>query len=883
MRFSISAGLTAALLLPALAVPIAAKAEKPFDFATTPGKLPKTVIPSAYRIALKPDLTALTFTATEEVDITVARPTDTVMLNEIALAFKDVALKGEDGAKATVTPDEKAQTATLHFPHPLSAGQHTLTIVYSGPIPETPAGLYYNDYDVAGAHKRMLVTQFESTDARRMFPGWDEPAFKATYSLTVTVPANFRAIANMPVAREEPAGTDMKTVTFGTTPKMSSYLLALVAGELDRIDQTAAQTDIGVVAVAGKAEQGRYGLEDASKILPYYNDYFGVKYPLPKLDLIAIPGNFAAGAMENWGAITYIDNDLLFDPATSSEGTRQAIFSVIAHEMAHQWSGDLVTMAWWDNIWLNEGFASWMDSKASDHFNPDWHVWLRAHADTEVAMAVDARRTTHPIQRVIKDESEADSAFDRITYLKGQAFIRMMETYLGEETFRDGMRRYMAAHAYSNSTTADLWAAMTAASGKPVAQIAAGFTEQPGIPLVKVKSQCAGGETVATLTQDRFTIHDPSAKKLTWQIPVILGRVGGETPQSLLLGEKPETVKFAGCGKPVKANMGDGGYYRVQYDDADLKALVAVYKEMTPADRVNLLGDVWAMAEAGRTTPDKFLELTKQLGGENELVVWTQVLSSLREIDDLERGSPDRGAFRAYSRGLLSPVLARIGWDPKPDDAPDVTLLRSSLIRILGRFEDPAVVAEARKRFEAFVANPASLSPALQDAVVAAVGYSADRKIYDQLHDLGRAATSTETRLRYYFALAEAHDPALIAETVAISQTNEISAGRVNRYIGAAAGASDNPDLVWKLFLPKRKAVLDRLTPAQANELLPSIAGASSNPDIAAELKKLPESNASSGARFEADKAVENIDFKTSFKARLVPAISNWLKGQATN
>jgi aminopeptidase N len=882
LRFGNSGGgLTVAVLAATLLNAGHANAEKPFDFAATPGKLPKTVVPSAYRIDLKPNLDSLAFTGTEEVDIAVAKPTDSITLNSNGLTIKEVALK--DGTKATVAIDEKAQTATFHFPHALPAGTHTLSIAYSGPITAQPSGLYYNDYEVAGARKRMLVTQFEATDARRMFPGWDEPAFKATYSLSVTLPATFRAISNTPVAHEEPAGAGTKMVTFGTTPKMSSYLVVLVAGELDRINATAAETDIGVDTVAGKVEQGRYGLDAATKILPYYNDYFGVKYPLPKLDLIAIPGNFAAGAMENWGGITYIDNDLLFDPATSSEGTKQAIFDVVAHEMAHQWSGDLVTMAWWDNIWLNEGFASWMASKASDHFNPTWKVWLRSHAETNVAMDEDARRTTHPIQQAIKDESEADSAFDSITYLKGQAFIRMIETYLGEDTFRDGMRRYMAAHAYSNSTTADLWAALEAASGKPVKQIAAGFTEQPGIPLVEVKTACAGGQTTATLTQGRFTINDPKAAKLTWQVPVSIGLAGDAAPQAVLLGGTPQTVKFAGCGKPVKANIGDVGYYRVQYDDANLKALSAGYKQMAAADRVNLLGDVWAMAEAGRETPDKFLELTKQLNGETELVVWTQVLGSLREIDDLERGAADRPAFRAYARGLLNPVLAQVGWDAKPNDTPDVVLLRSSLIRTLGRFEDPAVVAEARKRFAAFVADQSTLSPSLQDAVLSVVGYSADKTIYDQLHALGRNAKSTETLLRYYNALGGAHDPALIAETVGITETNEITAGRVNRFIGAAAASSDHPELVWKLFLAKRKAVLQKLTPMQAAGVLPAIAGASSDPAIGEELGKLPESNVSSGARHEADTAVEDIGFKSGFKARLVPAVSNWLKGQATN
>jgi aminopeptidase N len=866
-----------------LALAGSALAEKPFDFVTTPGKLPKTVVPSAYRIAIDPDLDKLTFAGREEVDIDVAKPTADVTLNVNGLKFTDVGIKGEDGARATVAQDDKAQTATLHFLHPLAAGKHTLEMQYRGPITAQPAGIYYNDYDVGGAKKRMLVTQFESSDARRMFPSWDEPAFKATFTLTVTVPATYRAISNTPVAKETPAGANAKTVTFATTPRMSTYLVVLAAGELDRISQAVADTDIGVAAVEGKGEQGRYGLSVASQVLPFYNDYFGVKYPLPKLDLIAVPGNFAAGAMENWGGITYIDSALLFDPKTSSEGTKQSIFAVIAHEMAHQWSGDLVTMAWWDNIWLNEGFASWMETKASDHFNPEWKVWLRAHADTEAAMADDARSTTHSIQQPIKDESEVDAAFDDITYLKGQAFIRMIENYLGEATFRDGMRHYMAAHAYSNTTTADLWTALGAASGKPVADIAAGFTEQPGIPLVKVSTACVSGETVATLTQDRFTIHDPSAKKLTWRIPVILGRPGGEAPQSLLLDGKAQTVKFAGCDKPVKANMGDAGYYRTQYADADLKALSAAYKTLVPADRVNLLGDVWAMAKAGREAPDKFLDLTRQLNGETELAVWAQVLSSLLEIDDLERGSPDQSSYRAYARGLLAPVLERVGWNEKPDDTPDVVLLRGSLIRTLGHFGDPAVVAEAKKRFASFLADPASLPPSLQDSVVTVVGYSADKKTYDALRRLGRDASSTETRLRYYFALAGAQDPALIAETVDIAGTDEISAGRVNRYIAAAAGASDNPELVWKLFLPKRKAVVDRLTPMQASGLLPGIARASFDPAIAAELRKLPDSNVSSGAKHDAANAAEEISFKSDFRARLLPSVSNWLKTVMTN
>ncbi|MEA2754745.1 MAG: hypothetical protein QOJ54_1034, partial [Aliidongia sp.] len=666
----------------------AAWAEAPFEFAATPGNLPKGVVPLAYRLDLVPDLETLGFTGTEQIDIEVAQPTDTVMLNAHELSFSHVALDGEDAATA-VTLDPKLQTASFHFPHPLAAGRHTLAIAYAGTITPQPRGLYYNDFPAPQGRQRMLVTQFEDTDARDMLPCWDEPAFKATYRLSVVLPKSYAAISNTPIDSESAAGTDaqggpLKKVGFRQTPKMSSYLLVLAAGPLDRIQTKAGGADIGVWAVPGKQELGRYAMNAAAKILPFYNDYFGVKYPLPKMDLIAVPGNFSAGAMENWGGLTFIDNALLFDPATSSPQTREAIFNVVAHEMAHQWSGDLVTMAWWDNTWLNEGFATWMASKATDRFNPGWGIWPDTRTAKERAMEIDARSTTHPIQIKIADESEIGAAFDPISYLKGGAFIRMLETYLSEPVFREGMRAYMKAHAYSNSTSADLWAALAAASGKPVAQIAAGFTEQPGIPLIKVESSCVKTERIVTLTQDRFTIHDPNPAKLSWQVPVQIGTVGGHAPRTVLVGEQPETVNFPGCDKPVQANYGDAGYFRVQYDAGSLNALIAGYKTLPVANRAALVADQWALVEAGRADIASYLDLTKALVGENERLVWTLVVDALTKIDEIERGSPDRAAFRRYAVGLLHPVLDRLGWADRAGDSSEAVLLRGQLIDTLG-------------------------------------------------------------------------------------------------------------------------------------------------------------------------------------------------------
>jgi aminopeptidase N len=329
----------------------------------------------------------------------------------------------------------------------------------------------------------MIASHLEPADARRIFPSWDEPSFKASFQLTVTVPQTFAAVSNMPVTDEQTIGQGRKRVTFATTPKMSTYLFVLAAGDLEALTGEADGVAINVVTTRGKRAQGKFALDSAIKLLAYYNDYFGVKYPLPKLDLIAVPGGFG-GAMENWGGIIFFESRLLFDQTVASAESQRGIFGILAHEMAHQWFGDLVTMAWWDNLWLNEGFATWMQAKAADHFYPQWQVWLNSTGQRQAAMGEDARRTSHPIQQPVAHESEALAVFDTITYSKGQAFIRMLENYLGDDAFRAGIRQYMQENAYSNTTSADLWRALESASGKKVAGMAAAYTEQAGLPLV---------------------------------------------------------------------------------------------------------------------------------------------------------------------------------------------------------------------------------------------------------------------------------------------------------------------------------------------------------------------------------------------------------------
>ncbi len=442
----------------------AAQTAGPFSFDATPGNLPKSVVPVAYDIALHPNLHARTTTGSETIRLTVRSAAPKVVLHTLEMTVSRASI---DGVAANVAANAAKQQTTLTPSHPLTAGAHVVRLAFAGKIGTEPQGLFVQPYTTStGAKEEMLATQFESTDARRMFPCFDEPAFRATFRLAVTVPSAFTAVSNMPVVSERAAGAE-KTVTFARTPKMSTYLLVLAAGQFKQISDTVDGVKLNIVAPHDRIERARYALDAQKKLLAYYDEYYGIKYPLPKLDLIDVPGGFP-GAMENWGGITFNERALLFDPSLEPESAKIDIFETIAHEMSHQWTGDLVTMDWWSGLWLNEGFADWMETKASDHFNPQWHLWDRVESDVANAMGTDAKTTSHPVEQPVTDDTQAGAAFDEITYQKGGAVIRMMEQYLGPDTFRDGVRAYLRAHAYGNTTATDLWASLGSTAHRDV-------------------------------------------------------------------------------------------------------------------------------------------------------------------------------------------------------------------------------------------------------------------------------------------------------------------------------------------------------------------------------------------------------------------------------
>ena len=868
-------GLTAIGLL----LPVDAQAEQTFAFDTTPGKLPKIAVPSHYAIALVPDLQALTADGSEVIDIEVRETTWRLQLNAANLAISEASID-EGAQRAEVALDPAAETATLTFPNAISKGPHKLRLAFTAKINPFGRGLFFADYPTEAGSKRMISTQLEPADARRIFPCWDEPAFKATFALTVTVPQNFLAVSNMPIEREEPLAGGNKRVVFPPTPKMSSYLFVLSAGELERITADANGVTVGVVTTAGKAEKGRFALENAVKLLDWYNDYFGSKYPLPKLDLIAVPGGFG-GAMENWGGITFFESRLLFDPATTPDSARRRIFSVLAHEMAHQWFGDLVTTAWWDNLWLNEGFASWMQEKAAGHFYPQWKSWLNGYNQKQFALALDARRTSHPIQQPVADHSVAMTAFDAITYNKGQAFIRMLEDYLGEDAFRDGIRAYMAAHAYSNATTADLWQALEHATGKPVAPIAASFTEQEGVPLLIAETSCDGDSQRLTLKQERFTVIPAQANatlpSLKWQVPVTIARVGVTESQKLLLDGSAE-IAAGKCGEAIKVNSGDIGYYRVAYGVRLRAALTGQLAQMTPEDRVNFLGDDWAMVQAGRAEPASYFALVDGLAANDARAVWDQVLNTLSALDRLARERPEQPELEAWARAKLRPVLDRLGWDGSGAGDDDDTLLRASLIWTLGDLRDADTVAEARRRFAAFPGDPKSLSPALRESVAHVVGVSAGREDYNALLSLARGSTETNERVRYYYAAASARDGALAQDTLALTLTKELPSTLVNGLINEVAQSGGQRELAWDFVQKNLAALTARQGPDFPHEFVPNFMTNFSDEVHADALRNFAPAQESLGGRVMTSRALESIAISADLKSRALPAIDAWIK-----
>ena len=794
------------------ALPGLASAAAPFSFDAAPGRLPKNVVPTDYAIALVPNLKTQVLEGREDVTLEFREATATLVFNTLNQKVSQVTLDGRPALGVKTDNDQQLTTVTLK--QPATKGRHVLSLHFRGRIETGPVGLFVQHFlKPDGKRDTLLTTQFEATDARRMFPCWDEPAFRATFQLTATVPAAWDTVANMPIASRKVTGR-LATTTFERTPRMPTYLMEFTAGLLGSIGATAGGVQFNVWAPRGQERQGTEALADAQQILADYNDYFGVAYPLPKLDSIAIPGGFQ-GAMENWGAITYNDQLLLVTPQ-STLGDRQNVFSTQAHEMAHQWNGDLVTMGWWDDLWLNESFASWRAAKETALRHPEWNWWELEDASKEGAMAADARQASHAIQQHVTNESEATSAFDpQITYSKGEAFLRMLEAYLGEDRFRDGVRGYMKARAYSNATTVDLWQSLSQASGSDVGAIAAAWTEQPGFPLVSAAAHCdAQGLRTLTLTQRRFLMRGNDAAGLRWSVPLQL-RLGHEpATRSVLFTDDGQTVDAGRCDQALSLNASTVGYFRVAYDAATLAIDTREFASLPSGDRIALLDDQWALVESGVQPLPSYLALAAAMGEDLDERAWNQVTDALGTIESAERGSAGHDAFSAYARSLLQPLAAKLGWAPRPGETPGTQKLRRVVIGDLGRWGDEAVIAEARRRFAAFVGDRTAISPDDQPMVLGIVARHADAPTFAQLHKVaGSAHGETEVR-RFYHALMQVGDPALAVKANDIAMSSEIPAQAAALRVELVFELADlHPQLAWQTFAGHTAALLKPVEP----------------------------------------------------------------------
>jgi aminopeptidase N len=846
--------------------------------ATT--QLPRDVRPTHYDVAVVPHADTLGFDGRATITLDVLAPTDRIVLNAIDMTFPSATLAPASGGAPLPAPevalDAAAQTATFTFAQPLAVGSYRLALDYTGRIGTQANGLFAIDYDTPAGKKRALYTQFENSDARRFIPSWDEPNYKATFALTATVPAAQMAISNMPAAETTELGNGLKRVRFAQSPKMSTYLLFFGLGDFDRATTMADGVEVGVVTQKGKAEQSKFALDSAAAVLKEYNDYFGVPYPLPKLDNIASPGRSQFfSAMENWGAIYTFEYALLLNPAISTQADKQAVFNTAAHEMAHQWFGDLVTMRWWDDLWLNEGFASWMAARTTEKLHPEWNTALDAVGTRESAMSQDAAVTTHPVVQHVETVEQASQAFDSITYAKGEAVIRMLEGYVGADTWRAGVRNYIKAHAYGNTQSDDLWREVQAVAGKPITAIAHDFTLQPGIPLIRVDAAaCSGGRTTLKLSQGEFTKDRPDKKPLSWHVPVIAQGIGG-APASTLVTDGKATLTVPGCA-PVIVNAGQSGYYRTLYTPAQFAAIKGAFAKLAPIDQLGLMSDTWALGMAGLQNASTYLDLVQATPADADPQIWGEIADTLDGLDNYYRGDTARQArFRAFAVKRLAPVFARIGWEAKPGESDPVAILRTQLIGALGNLGDTGVINEARRRFAAQEHDPKAVPAALRKTIFAIVARHADAATWDQLHAMAKAEKTPLIKDQLYSLLSYADDDALARRALELAITDEPGATNSAGMIGIAA--YQHPEMAFDFALAHRAKVDTLVDSTSRSRYYPRLGGASFDPAMIGKIKAYADAYIAAGSRRAADATVANIKYRMMIRHERLPAIDAWL------
>ncbi len=750
----------------------------PYD----PYRLPRHITPTHYDLRIEPDLHTHSFAGHEVVTLTVTEPTTEILLNATELEVSTATLSGEGHPlrTGTVQMDEEHQRCRISFPAAVPPGIWQLRLVFRGILNDKLRGFYRSSYkDDQGVTHSLAATQFEATDARRAFPCWDEPQFKAVFAVTLAIDPSLTAISNTRIVDDRLEG-GKRVLRFAESMKMSTYLVAFIVGKLESTAAVmAGQTPVRLWSVPGKQHLTAFGHDIAVYSLNFLADYYGIPYPGDKLDLIAIP-DFASGAMENLGAITFRETALLLDQRTATHAEQGRIADVVAHENAHMWFGDLVTMAWWNGLWLNEAFATFMEMLVVDAWKPEWERWTAFGMARAAALSVDGLLSTRPIEFPVRAPKEAEAMFDVLTYEKGASVLRMLEQHIGPTVFRDGVRHYLTAHAYGNAETTDLWVSLGQASKQDVPALMNEWIFSPGYPVLSLVVESS---STLILSQRRFIYAEDSSSTSSgtgtqcWQVPVqlrIITTRGTET-RRLLLGDWENRIPLPEGWTSVLANEGGHGFYRVRYSPALLSSLQkSGLNNLAPVERFNLLNDSWAATIAGMVSPSDYLALTEHFRDEPDPHVWAVMLGSFSTINHL-LAEEDRPVLAAFVRNRVTPTFRNLGWTPRADERDLVKELRGDIIRglgILGRDQD--VQAQALEAYTALQDRSRPIDPNVIPALVSILAFTGDEARYDEFAGRFRKATTPQEERRYLFSLAAFRAPELLERTLAKTLTDEI-------------------------------------------------------------------------------------------------------------
>jgi aminopeptidase N len=830
------------LVLASISLNAPAWSQSRFDFDTTPGRLSKMVRPSHYAITLHLDPESEQFSGEVEIEVAVRAPISELVLHAYQLTAKAASIQLIGAGSAVSKPidlrveaNEKAQMwrlVPIGTPT-IARGSYRLQIRYTGRVNQNDAGLYQAPHVVDGQPARMLATQLEAVFARMLFPGFDEPAFRSVFDIAVRAPKAYTVVANTPLQSAAPApdSADHIVHRFEPTPAMPTYLVAVAVGKFDVLEGRSGRVKLRILTAPGKRELGAYALSATQKILPFYNEYFGVDYVLPKLDQFAVPST-RDGAMEDWGLISYNEAALLFDPLKSSPQGQRGVFSIVAHEIAHQWFGNLVTAASWEEIWLNEAFATWLAEKATDRFNPEWQVGLRRRSPIDRTMLDDSGSATRAIRSGAVSEDHVFDVFDDITYIKGGAVLSMLEGWIGPEAFQRGLAAYMKERRFSNATAGDLWFHMGQAAGRDINVVASSWTDQKGFPLVSVVARCEQGtQTRLDFTQQRF-IQDRSAAPDTslWKVPLVLLH-DGQT-RTLLLESAQQSITLPGCpARPTILNPLGQGFYRVAYAAPEQAALARVFTELPAAARITILSDTFALAVAGRLPMSAFFDLLpaiRQVQGSDRPALMAVAREGLRFLDEALVGSVQQGRLRSLALDFLRPELAVLGWTGSDNEPSEIQIFRSSLIQDLARYGDQTTLDYARRLFEQEQTGRSSIPGKLRGAVYLAAGWGADGAQFSQLVDRLRASQREEDRWLLAEAAAAVSDPVLAEHFLRLSLAGGLPNNIAAQLPAMVAAHGRHPELAYRFTVdhyPALAAIAGDMFGASAS-LLPGAAKA---------------------------------------------------------